>query len=271
MKRFIVKTILCLSIFVCLTNSARAFVFSDVAALAQRASQFIQTASHYAQSVNHYTASISHYAQFMGYVTQFNQYRTAFENYYNNFRSVYRRMSSTSYYRDFDVSNWNWSRLDNHLLRTWRTVNQSTWQAQTLALRASRLYESNPLYRRYADRLIELSEEQVESMRKEEALMRELEERSAERRETLARLRNTNADLSTGDDEISAGQQAALTNSILLELAAIQVETSILEQRLRASQQDQQNLIARMKQLELEARESDSLNLEHIISNTSGQ
>ena len=254
--------------FVFFTNSARAFIFSDVAALGQRALQFVQTAAHYTQSAHHYTASTSHYAQFMGYVTQFNQYRSAFENYYNNFRSVYGRMSSASYYRDFDVSNWNWTRLDNHLLRTWRTVNQSTWQAQALALRASRLYESSPLYRRYAERLIELSEEHVENMMKEEALMRDLEQRSAERRDTLERFRNTNAGLSTGSDEISAGQQAALTNSILLELAAIQVETSVIEQRLRAAQQDQQNLIAQMKQLELEARESDALNLEHIISKT---
>ena len=264
MKRLIVKAVLCLSVSVFFTNTARAFIFTDVSAFAQRAAQFTQTAAHY-------TASTSHYAQFMGYVSQFNQHRTAFENYYNNFRSVYRRMSSASYYRDFDTSNWNWSRLDNHLLRTWRTVNQSTWQAQTLALRASRLYESNPLYRRYADRLIELSEEHVENMIREEALMRDLEQRSVERRETLERFRNTNAGLSTGSDEMNAGQQAALTNSILLELAAIQIETGIIEQRLRASQQDQQNLIAQMKQLELEARENDALNLEHIISSTTAQ
>ena len=275
MKRLPVKAVLCLAMmfgmFVFSTGSARAFVFTDASALAQRAAQFAQTAAHYTQSAHHYTSSSSHYAQFMGYVSQFNQYRTAFENYYNNFRSVYQRMSSTRYYRDFDVSNWDWTRLDNHLLRTWRTVNQTTWQAQTLALRASRLYENNPLYRRYADRLITLSEEHVESLIKEEALTRDLEQRSAERRNTLARLRDTNADLSTGSDEISAGQQAALTNSILLELAAIQVETSILEQRLRATQQEQQNLIAQMKQLELEARESDALNLEHIITTTTRQ
>jgi len=207
----------------------------------------------------------------MGYVSQFNQHRSAFESYHNHFRSVYRRMSSATYYRDFDVSNWNWTRLDNHLLRTWRTVNQSTWQAQALALRASRLYENNPLYRRYADRLIELSEEHVENLMREEALMRDLEQRSTERRETLQKLRDTNAGLVTGSDEVSAAQQAALTNSILLELAAIQVETGILEQRLRATQQEQQNLIAQMKQLELEAREGDVRNLEHIISTTTAQ
>ena len=272
MNRLLVKAVLCFSLmFVFFTGSARAFVFSDVAALAQRAMQFVQTASHYTQSANHYTSSASHYAQFMGHVSQFSQYKSQFENYYNNFRSVYKRMSSASYYRDFDVSNWNWTQLDNHLLRTWRTVNQSTWQAQTLALRASRMYENNPIYRRYADRLITLSEEHVESLIKEEALTRELEQRSAERRETLARLRDTNAILSTGSDEISAGQQAALTNSILLELAAIQVETSILEQRLRATQQEQQNLISQIKQLELEARENDALNLEHIITTTTRQ
>jgi hypothetical protein len=204
----------------------------------------------------------------MGYVTEFNQYRNQFESYYRNFQFVYRRMSSGDYYRDFNVSNWNWTQLDNHLLRTWRTVNQAAWDAQTLALRASRLYDNNPAYRRYADRLITLSEEKIDQMKQEEALTVELEERAKERRETLERLKETNAKLAIGNSDISAGQLQVLANNIMLELAAIQIETGVIEQRRRTAEHDLQNLIAQMKQFEMEAHEDDALNLEHILSKT---
>ena len=261
MKKIIIKTILCLSIFVFFANPARAFIFTDASAIAQRAAQFTQTAAHY-------VSSNSHYAQFMNYVTQFNQYRTQFENYYNNFRYVYRRLSSADYYRDFNPSNWNWTRLDNHLIRTWRTFNQTAWDVQVLTLRASRLYDSNPIYRRYAERLIELSEEQAEQLKKEEAHLLELEAQDARHNEALETFRNTNAALATGSGEIALGHQIALTNAILIELASIQAETRIVEQRLLSMQRDQQDLIARMKELELEAQQDDSRNLEYIISTT---
>jgi len=232
--------------------------------LAQRAAQFTQTAAHY-------VSSNSHYAQFMNYVTQFNQYRSQFESYFNNFRFVYRRLSSADYYRDFNPSNWNWTRLDNHLIRTWRTVNQTAWDVQVLTLRASRLYDSNPVYRRYADKLIELSEEQADQLKKEEAHLLELEAQDTRHKDALETFKNTNASLATGSGELALGHQIALTNAILIELASIQAEARIVEQRLLSMQRDQQNLIARMKELELEAQQDDSRNLEYIISTTTAQ
>jgi hypothetical protein len=247
--------------FVFCQSPARAFIFTDASALAQRAAQFAQTAAHYVSSNNHY-------AQFMQYVTQFNQYRTQFEGYYNNFRSVYGRLSSADYYRDFNPSNWNWTRLDNHLVKAWRTFNQTAWEAQVITLRASRLYDSNPVYRRYADQLITLTEEQADQLKKEEAHLLELEAQDARHKEALETFRNTNASLATGTGEVPLGKQVALTNAILIELVSIQSETRIVEQRLLTMQKDQQNLIARMKELELEAQRDDAGNLEHILSRT---
>ena len=107
------KTILCLSMFLFFANSARAFIFSDVAAIAQRATI----------SAQHIIESIKQYTQFTGYIQEFNNYRREFESYHRNFQRVYRRLSSGDYLRDFDVSNWNWTRLDDHILKTWRSYN----------------------------------------------------------------------------------------------------------------------------------------------------
>ena len=261
MKKIILKTALCLSMCVFFAHSAFAFAFTDISALAQRAIQFVQTAAHYAQSVQHFN-------QFFGYVQEFNNHRRQFESYYRNFNRVYRQMSSSAYYRDFNPSNWRWTRIDDHLLRVWRRYNHAAWEVQMLAIRTSRLYETNPIYRRYADRLIALSEEQVENLRKEEAYLQELEAKEEQHMATLERLRNTNHDVVTADGEISLSHQIALTNAILLELAAVQAESRAIEQRLLTLQRDQQNLIAQMKQFELEAQRDDGLNLDFIFNNT---
>jgi len=261
MKKLFLKTALCLSMFVFFANSAYAFAFTDVSALAQRAMQFAQTATHYARSIQHFN-------QFFGYVQEFNNHRRQFENYYRNFNRVYRQMSSAAYYRDFNPSNWRWTHIDDHLLRVWRRYSHAAWEIQMLAIRTSRLYESNPIYRRYADRLIALSEEQVENLRKEEAYLQALEAKEEQHMATLERLRNTNHDVVTADGEISLSHQIALTNSILLELAAVQAESRAIEQRLLTLQREQQNLIARMKQFELEAQREDSRNLDFIFDST---
>jgi len=263
MRKTILKTALCLSMFLCFTGSAKAFIFTDGAALVQRAAQFVSTVSHYA-------ASVTHFSDFVRYTQEFNSYRNQFTSYYNNFKNVYRRLSSGDYFRDFDVSNWNWTRLDDHILRTWRTYNQAAWDLQMLALRTSRLYETNPAYRRYADRLVALSEERIDGLRQEEALSLEMESRSRDRREALARLKETNERLVTGDaaTEVDAGQLQALNNRILLELAAIQVENNIIDQRRVARELEINNLIAEMRQLEVEAQQTDVSNLNFIFEST---
>ena len=58
------------------TGRADAFIFTDTAALAQRASQFIQTAAHY--------------KTFLTYKDEFDKYKLEFEKYFKNFRQIYR-------------------------------------------------------------------------------------------------------------------------------------------------------------------------------------
>ena len=60
----------------------------------------------------------------------------------------------------------------------------------------------------------------------------------------------------------SLGQQVALTNAILIELASIQAESKVVEQRLLTQQKEARNLIMRMKQLEIEAQKGDLKNLD---------
>ena len=262
MKRIILKTVLCLSMFVFFTNTARAFVFTDVSALAQRVAKFSQDAAQYVQQN-------SHFAQFMRYVTEFNQYRNQFESYQRTFERVYRKIDSGYYGRHFNVSDWDWARLDDHLLRVWRTVNQALWDAQVLTVRASRLYDTNPAYRRYADRVIQLGNEKIENLKKEEALSDDLEKRGQERRQAIEELRATNADLA-GQDNNGAHLQA-LQNQILLELAAMQAEANVIERQRMRNAQEMENLNMEMERLISESQANEAESWDFILNTTIGR
>ena len=247
------KAMLCISIFLFCRNSAQAFVFTDVAAHAQRVQMISQTAS-YIRELNSYR-------------NEFNRYKSVFDSYYQTFHSVYRRLSAADW-NDFVPSSWN--RLDDHFIRIWKTFDEGAWLSQVLALKAAPNYTTNPDYRTYADSLIDLSEEQMTQLKQEEAHLIELQEQDRHHRADLEKFKSRNAALAVGDpsSEVALSQQIALTNAILIEIASIQAESKIVEQRLLTGQREQRNLIARMKQLELQARSNDIRNLERLISIT---
>jgi hypothetical protein len=192
-------------------------------------------------------------------------YRRQFEQYQNQ----YRRITSGRYLQDFNVSNWDWMRLDDHILRTWRSWNQAHWDIQMMGLRASRLIENNPAFRIYVDRIEALGREKQESLKKEEALTRELEKRLQDRRDALEKLQTTNQNLAVGSSgEMDTGALQALNNRILLELAAIQVESHVIEQRRLAKEIELNNIMMEIKNIEAEARRSDGQNLDTILKTT---
>ena len=262
MRKNILKVVLCLSMFVGMTVPAKAFVFSDVAALAQRVAQFIQNATHYASSA-------THYKQVVDYAKEFNQYRNQFDNYWRTFNRIYTKVNRGDYMRDFNVSNWNWMKLDDHILRTWRSYNRASWDAQMLALRASRLIDTNPAYRRYVERLEILAAEKAESLQKEEADMLVIENELKQHMETLDKLKETNERLTVAQgsstDPIDAAQLQSLNNLIALEQAAIQIKSNLLEQRRREAEKANTNFLAEIQRLEIEARQGDEQNIEHIL------
>jgi hypothetical protein len=238
-----------------ITNRANAFVFTDIVAKVQRI-QMIAQASQYIQQLNNYRQ-------------EFEKYKTEFDKYYKSFHVVYRRLSQADW-KDFVPTNWN--RLKDHFITIWKTFDEAAWQAQVLGLRTSPLYSINPDYRAYADNLIALSEEQVDRLKKEEANLLELQKQDKEHNDDLERFKARNAALALGPDqvgnEIALSQQIALTNAILIEMASIQAETKVIEQRLLTDQKEQRNLIMRMKQLEIEAESGDIKNLDYINSIT---
>jgi len=262
MKKTLVNTIICLSTFALLAGQSHAFIFSDVSALAQRAAKFSQDASQYIQQN-------SHFAQFINYVKEFNGYKKQFESYQNTFNQVYRKIDSGYYGKNFDVSKWDWTKLDDHILRTWRTVNQALWDAQTLTVRASRLYDTNPAYRRYADRVIQLGNEKIENMKKEEALAKDLEKRGGERRQAIEKLKATNADLAK--QENNGAHLQALQNQILLELTALQTEAGVIEQQRMRNAQELQNLSMELERLMSEAQANESEAWDFILNKTTRQ
>lgn len=242
----------------CVAGEAKAFVFTDLVAKVQRI-QMIAQASQYIQQINNYRQ-------------EFDKYKKEFDNYFKSFHLVYRRLSQADW-RDFVPANWN--RLKDHFITIWRTFDEAAWQAQVLGLRTSPLYSINPDYREYADNLISLSEEQVDRLKKEEVDLLELQKQDKEHNDDLERFKSRNAALTLGPDqvgnEIALSQQIALTNAILIELASIQAESKVIEQRLLTDQKEQRNLIMRMKQLEMEAENGDTRNFDYINSITKTQ
>jgi len=261
MKTYIVKYVLCVSmIFILFVDNANAFIFSDIAALAQRAAQFIQTAKSYADQ---YT----HLQQFIGYVTEFQDYRRQFESYEKQFQNVYRKISTGDYARSFDVSEWDWKRLDDHILRAYRTYNKAAWDMQRLALRTSSLIETNPLYRRYVERL-EVLMDNVEQRAKEKESDLDITENDINtRRITLLELRNTNRELSTEDD-VSASQLASLQNRLLLELVQNNIDRDFKEVQQQRIDQEIASILAELDSMMREAQGNEARSFEWIFNTT---
>ncbi len=246
MKRLLFPAILLVLLIPC---RADAFIFTDLVAKVQRIKMIAQAGKQL--------------EQIDSYRKEFDKYKTEFDKYYQNFRRIYRRLSSADW-GDFTPSNW--GRLEDHLITIWKTFDEQAWQTQVLALRTSPLYSTNPDYQEYADKLVKLSEDQVTQLKREEAHLIELQAQDAAHHEALQRFKSRNAALALGEDtegnEIALGQQVALTNAILIELASIQAESKVVEQRLLTQQKEARNLIMRMKQLEIEAQKGDLKNVD---------
>ncbi len=248
------KTLLSATLlFLLNANQAHAFIFTDVVAYAQRISMMGQAAQ-YIQQINTYRS-------------EFDKYKTVFDSYFKTFHTVYRRLSSADW-QDFVPTNW--ILLKDHFITIWKTFDEGAWQSQVLALRTTPLYSMNADYQAYADNLISLSEDQTVQLKMEEAHLIELQAQDAKHHEDLERFKSRNAALTLGEDEvgneIALSQQIALTNAILIELASIQAESKVVEQRLLTDQKEQRNLISRMKQLEIDAQAGDQKNLDYLQS-----
>ena len=106
----------------------------------------------------------------------------------------------------------------------------------------------------------------------EEAHLLELQAQDAAHAEALERFRSRNAGLVLGEDaegnEVALTHQIALLNSILIEMATIQAEQKVVQQRLLTQQKEARHLIMRMKQLEIEGQTGNVRNLEQLYEQT---
>jgi hypothetical protein len=252
MKKIMLSVTMLLLFYV---NQAHAFIFTDLVAHAQRIEMMSQAAE-YIHQLNTYRA-------------EFAKYKTVFDDYFKSFHIVYRRLSSADW-KDFVPTDW--ILLKDHFITMWKTFDEGAWQSQVVSLQMTPLYSIDSDYKAYADKLIGLSEEQVARLKKEEANLIDLQKQDLDHHEDLEKFKNRNAELALGADEvgneIALSQQIALTNAILIELASIQAESKVVEQRLLTDQKEQRNLITRMKQLEVDAQSGDLKNLDYLQSLT---
>jgi len=247
----IVRAVLCLTMIAWLAAPAQAFVFTDASALAQRAAQFIQTAQHY-------VASVTHYRQVVDYAQQFNQFRNQFNTYWNTYNRIHRRVTSGQYTSAFDVTKWNWSRLDDHIIRTWRSYNRAFWDAQQLALMTNQLIQTNPAYRAYVDRLVHLKEEKITNLQANEAMLEELEQQNRDSREALIKLEARNKELTTNaggsTDPMDTAQLQSLNNLVMLEQTSILAREAAIRNLERKQEEEARHLAAELRALEIELK-----------------
>jgi hypothetical protein len=248
------KKVIVLAVFVFLSpvSRAHAFIFTDLFAEMQRYQMMGQAAQ--------YISQLTAYRQ------EFAQYKATFDDYVQSFNHVYSRVSPADW-GDFVPTVWN--QLEDHYISFWQTFDEAAWQTQVIGLRLNPLYSVNADYRAYAENLISLSAQQASRLKMEEASLMQLQNQDRQHSDSLERFNSLNEALSLGyyddSEEVSLSQQIALTNSILIEMASIQAETKLIEQRLLTDQKEQRNLIMRMKQLEIESQNGDIRNL--ILSN----
>lgn len=242
-------------LLICSSN-VHAFVFTDLVAKVQR----IVMISH----------ATKHLEEFQKYQGEFDRYKKEFDKYFVNFKRVYRRLSPSDW-KDFTPANW--GQLYDHVIGIWKTFDPVAYDTQVAALKLSPLYSAE--YKDYVDRLVTLSDQQVDHLKKEEAHLMMLQAQDAAHHDALERFKSRNAGLVMGEDspgnEVALTQQVALLNAILIEIASIQAETKVVQQRLLTQQQEARNLIMRMKQLEIESQKGDSKNLERLLQLTRNQ
>ena len=235
-----------------LAGQAQAFIFIDLVAKVQRVVMISQA-----------TKQIE---EFEKYKDEFDSYKFQFDKYFTNFKRVLRRLPPGDWH-DFTPSEW--AHLKDHLIGIWKTFDEVAYDAQVESLTTSPLYARSPEYKDYVDKLIQLSEQQVVQLKKEEAHLVELQSMDRLHQEALERFKGRNASLVVGEDqegnEIALSQQIALLNSILIEIATIQTEQKVVQQRLLTQQKETRNLIMKMKQLEIEAQKGDVRNLGQLL------
>jgi hypothetical protein len=241
-------------LLVCSSN-AHAFIFTDLVAKAQRIIMISDAAKHL--------------EEFQKYQAEFDRYKQEFDKYFINFRRIYRRLASSDW-RDFTPASW--SRLYDHFIGIWKTFDPMAYDTQVAALKLNPFYQGSIEYRDYVDKLVALSDQQVEHLKQEEAHLMMLQGQDAAHHETLQRFQLQNESLVRGEDvpgnEVALTHQVALLNAILIEIASIQAETKVVQQRLLTQQQEARNLIMRMKQLEIESQSGDTKNLDQILQFT---
>ena len=247
----IVRTILCLLVLISFATPAKAFVFSDVAAFAQRAAEYLKNAKNWVDTT-------AHYKQVVDYAKDINQFRHQFDTYWRTYNRIYTRVSTGQYSSAFDVTNWDWTRLDDHILRTWRSYNRAFWDAQQLALMTNQLIENNPAYRLYATRISQLMNERAQRLQENEAMLRDIETQNKDSRETLDRLREQNKVLTVAagstSDPMDAAQLQSLNNLIILEQSAIQAREAAVLTLERRQAEELKALNEELNALETELR-----------------
>ena len=225
MKKVIFNIVFALMIFAFSSNSAWAFAFVDISALAQRAVEFIKNA-------NHWTDTSSHYKQVVDYAKKFNDFKSDFAKYQSQYERMYKNISRGTYASAFNVAKWDWTKLDEHLIKSYRAWDRAWYDSQMMIIRAGKLYMNNPLYKKFVDEIDEINRELLLIDEQEHQFLKDSDDRLKEHAENSKKIQKLIGDIATGDFASGENQQLAL-QAATSELQNINLQITLEESRKR--------------------------------------
>lgn len=207
MKKFLMTTLVILALGS--TNSVFSFVFVDPSAITQRAAEFVKTTKNRADQITHFAKVVEH-------AKNFNDMRKEVERYQNQMERMYKNISRSNYYIAFNISDWNWTRLDEYIIKAHRSWNRAWYDTQMNVLRSGNLYLENPYYRGYVDQMDELNKEIGMIEETQYKFDNDLHEEYAKLDERINALRKEAENITTGTGIYASGQSQELAMQALL-------------------------------------------------------
>ena len=194
---------LVLTMFGFSVNSAQAFVFSDIPAQIQRAIEFLKTTQGRVEDV-------THYKKFVDHAKEFNKLRNEFTAYQQQFDRMYKNISRGTYASAFNVTKWDWTKLDQHIINSYQAWDRAWYDAQMMLVRTSRMYQNNPIYRRFVDETDEINLEIMMIDEEESKFLKDSNDRIKELMEDRNKVQKLIDEIATGEFASGDNQQIAI-------------------------------------------------------------
>lgn len=244
-------SLLVLTMFTFSANSAFAFGFVDPSALVQRTVEFLKTTQNRVEQATHFKKVVD-------WAKEFNSFKNDFQKYQNQFDRMYKNISRGTYTSAFNVANWDWKKLDEHIIKSYRAWDRAWYDAQMVIIRTGRMYQENPLYKRFVDEMDVINKEIMMIEEEESKFLTDSNDRIKELMDERDKTQKLIESIAVGDFASGENQQIAMQAAqgrmagLTLQLNLEEAQKKNAEASYRKRKEHEANKAAQ-KQAELSA------------------